>query len=185
MKNRSPTIFIYMQGIYKIINIDTGKYYVGSSKTIVKRWGEHRLDLTRKVHDNEHLQSAWNLYGESKFKFVVVEQLPNITYSELLANEQRHLDAAKLEKSMVYNMKFTAAGWDWSDGKLLESLPRGARHKDYCADIFNFININTLEKFSGTRCELYTKHNFQHLKHHVRALVNGKRKSVMGWILDK
>ena len=173
-----------MRGIYKIINEVNGNYYVGSSKTIVQRWGEHKLDLMRKVHDNKHLQSAWDMYGPDKFKFVVVEEVEHPEYSELLVVEQRYLDIAKSEQSKVYNMKFTAVGgWNWGDPRLRDSLPRGKYHRDYCPDVYTFKNEKTGETFVGTRCDLYTKYGFPTLKCHVRALVRGKRKSVMGWKL--
>lgn len=173
-----------MRGIYKIINETTGKYYVGSSINIHKRWKKHRKMLRGKCHDNNHLQRAWLKYGQESFKFVIAEEVPESM--SLTDVEQKYLDIARSEKSKTYNMKFACVGWDWESNreKLLESLPRGPRHKDYCPDIYTFKNLNTNELFTGTRCDFYTKYGFTNLKHHVKALVLGKRKSVKGWVIE-
>ena len=47
-------------GIYKIINKVNGKYYVGSSLNINKRWSVHKSALSKNKHHNDHLQNAWN-----------------------------------------------------------------------------------------------------------------------------
>lgn len=97
-----------ISGIYKIVNKVNGKYYVGSSNDVCGkfgRWYEHRQELNKNVHTNDHLQNAWNKYGESNFEFMLVEQCD---VSNLLIIEQHYLDIAKLEKAMVYNISFLA-----------------------------------------------------------------------------
>ena len=60
-------------GIYIIINTKNGKRYVGSSINIRKRLWEHRANLRHNHHDNQHLQNAWNKYGEQSFEYSVLE----------------------------------------------------------------------------------------------------------------
>jgi group I intron endonuclease len=62
-------------GIYKIINKIDGKYYVGRSSNIKKRWRSHRNLLRQNKHSNCHLQRAWNRDGESSFDFILVEEV--------------------------------------------------------------------------------------------------------------
>ena len=62
-----------MTGIYCIENIHNGKRYIGQSVDIKKRWVQHKQKLNHNAHYNEHLQSAWNLYGKDAFNFYVVE----------------------------------------------------------------------------------------------------------------
>lgn len=62
-----------MTGIYCIENQTNGKKYVGQAVNIEKRWRQHRNKLINGTHYNEHLQRAWNLYGESSFSFYVLE----------------------------------------------------------------------------------------------------------------
>lgn len=59
-------------GIYQITNIVTGDYYLGSAVNIRKRMCKHRWQLTNNTHGNEHLQRAWNKYGEEAFEFTVL-----------------------------------------------------------------------------------------------------------------
>lgn len=77
-------------GIYQIRNIINGKVYIGSSINISKRIWEHRNTLKKNIHHNEHLQKAWNKYGEENFKFETIEIVFNC--NNLLKREQDYLD---------------------------------------------------------------------------------------------
>lgn len=61
-------------GIYQIINMINGKFYVGSSKDILGRWRNHKKSLNDGVHGNAHLQNAWDKYGGENFKFEIIEE---------------------------------------------------------------------------------------------------------------
>lgn len=50
-----------ISGVYKIVNRVNGKYYVGSSNHILKRWTRHKNDLDNNKHRNIHLQRGWKL----------------------------------------------------------------------------------------------------------------------------
>lgn len=99
-------------GIYKIINTVDGKYYVGSSKNIQKRWDEHRRELRLNKHPNDFLQNAWNKHGESNFDFKIIELVKN---EELLLVEQKYLDIVKVESEMSYNLNYDARGGELSE----------------------------------------------------------------------
>jgi hypothetical protein len=60
-------------GIYDIVNIANGKHYIGQSVHIERRLRHHRRYLKKGSHINQHLQNAWNLYGESTFDFNIAE----------------------------------------------------------------------------------------------------------------
>lgn len=64
------------QVIYKIINLVNDKFYVGSTTNKKVRFREHRKQLRGNRHHCKHLQASWNKYGEQKFSFVVVEEVP-------------------------------------------------------------------------------------------------------------
>lgn len=51
-----------MVAVYKIYNKINGKFYIGSSIDLGERWKSHIDELNRNVHDNFHLQNAWNKY---------------------------------------------------------------------------------------------------------------------------
>jgi group I intron endonuclease len=92
-------------GIYKITNKVNGKFYVGSSANISKRWWEHRTSLIKNKHVNVHLQSSWNLHGENSFAFVLVEEVDkDTTDEELKQKEQVYLDECWDGGVNCYNM---------------------------------------------------------------------------------
>lgn len=68
MRKRGPI------GVYAIKNIVNNKLYIGASVDIYNRLCDHKVALKKNIHINIHLQSAYNLYGKSKFKFEVLEE---------------------------------------------------------------------------------------------------------------
>jgi group I intron endonuclease len=76
-------------GVYKITNIITKEFYIGSSKRLdYRRWG-HLHKLRKNKHKNRHLQDSYNQYGEQAFKFEILE----ITNENVLKQkEQYYLD---------------------------------------------------------------------------------------------
>jgi len=59
-------------GVYKITNIITGDFYIGSADNICYRVYTHKKMLSYGNHHNRHLQYAWNKYGAGAFEFSVV-----------------------------------------------------------------------------------------------------------------
>ena len=66
-----------VSGIYCIENIVNHKTYIGSSKNIYQRLLKHFALLRHNKHENAHLQSAWNKYGEKSFQWFVIEYCDN------------------------------------------------------------------------------------------------------------
>lgn len=56
-------------GIYIIINKINNKVYIGQSKNLEKRKQQHFKKLKQNKHHNDHLQKAYNKYGENNFLF--------------------------------------------------------------------------------------------------------------------
>lgn len=50
------------------------KVYIGQSKDIHNRWIRHKSELNNNKHINNHLQNAWNKYGEDCFLFIILEE---------------------------------------------------------------------------------------------------------------
>jgi group I intron endonuclease len=84
-------------GIYEIRNVVTNDAYVGSTINRDNRWLEHRCELNGNYHHNQHLQNAWNKYGERSFLFNWLEDTPQ---DLLLMREQAYLDSGVF----VYNI---------------------------------------------------------------------------------
>lgn len=60
-------------GIYKIENTINHKIYIGQSNDIETRWTHHKWELNNHKHGNDHLQKAWDKFGEENFIFEIVE----------------------------------------------------------------------------------------------------------------
>ena len=70
-------------GIYMILNKINNKVYIGQSIDIYKRWTGHRKSLRDNIHDNKHLQSSWNKYGEDNFEFIILCECEREKLNEL------------------------------------------------------------------------------------------------------
>lgn len=80
-----------VSGIYRILNTQNGKCYIGSAKNHIRRLKQHRNALDQNKHNNKKLQRAWLKYGESAFVFELVELVGDV--SKLLVREQHWIDA--------------------------------------------------------------------------------------------
>jgi group I intron endonuclease len=135
------------QVIYKIINLVNDKFYVGSTVNKKVRFREHRKQLRGNRHHCKHLQAAWNKYGEVKFDFVVVEEVPD--QASLHEAEDRWL-REHFGKPYCYNSG-SAAVAPW----------RGV----YGADHFNFgraMAEGQKDKISTSLKEFYAEDYFNH-----------------------
>lgn len=88
-------------GIYMIINTKNGKRYVGSSINIKKRLWEHRSTLRHNHHDNQHLQNAWNKYGEQAFEYSILEVC---SQKERFSREQFYVDTLHPEYNICIDV---------------------------------------------------------------------------------
>ncbi len=77
-------------GVYKIVNKVNGKVYVGSAVNLKQRKYVHLSALRRGAHHSQHLQKAFNKYGEESFNFIVLEIVPE--QSKLIEREQYFMD---------------------------------------------------------------------------------------------
>lgn len=93
-------------GVYKITHVASECVYVGSSVNIQRRLKEHRHQLANNLHGNQHLQKAWNKYGEGEFCFSILEDVADL--STLLAREQFWMGHLKSSCRPNYNMLPTA-----------------------------------------------------------------------------
>jgi group I intron endonuclease len=63
-----------ISGIYCIENLIDGKKYIGQTNDMARRKQEHLSHLKCGTHNNQHLQSAWNIYGKDNFVLYVIEE---------------------------------------------------------------------------------------------------------------
>lgn len=95
-----------ISGIYKIVNLKNGKFYLGSSKNIKRRWSIHKSSLKHNKHHCTYLQRSWNKHGGQNFTFEVIKEMPGATEPELL-NEEAKLT---LELQPQYNIGSVGGG---------------------------------------------------------------------------
>lgn len=94
-------------GVYEWANLVNGKVYVGSAaRSFAERRDVHISTLRRGEHRNNHLQNAWNLYGEQAFEFKVLEGCP----TELcIEREQFWIDFYhEIDPGRLYNIALVA-----------------------------------------------------------------------------
>ena len=114
-----------MIGIYKITNIINNKVYVGQSVELEERKREHFRCLRKGIHDNIYLQNAFNKYGESCFKFEIIEFVEDNT-SLLTQREQYWIDYyGGYQSSTTYNLK--EAGFHGHDSEELRLIKSRAQ----------------------------------------------------------
>lgn len=104
-----------MIGVYQIVCIPTGRFYVGSSDDIPKRKRRHLRDLRRGKHHNAFLQRVYNKYGEASltWKCKLVE-----TREQAIELEQHYL------YSHMHNPKCMNIGIHASGGDNLSRNPK-------------------------------------------------------------
>ena len=119
----------HRSGIYEIRNDLTGKVYIGSAKRFNFRWNTHRSFLRKGTHHSQHLQAAWNKYGESAFSFnkLVICSIDNlIMYEQIMIDG--HKSADRLHGYNARPIAESVLGFRHSvDSKLKMSLSQTGR----------------------------------------------------------
>lgn len=112
-----------MKCVYGIINIKNGKKYIGSTINFSRRKKEHLTMLRNNWHHSPYLQHAWNKYGETCFKFIILEKLKS--EQDCYIEEQKYLDEYKtFLRNYGYNMSEFAAHNNYQTGKPVYQLSR-------------------------------------------------------------
>lgn len=104
MENNQPVI-----GVYKITNTLSGRYYIGYSTNIKRRFTVHRNKLKQDYHDNIFLQRAYNLDGEDKFIYDILHICD--TEEEAKEIELQYLTDLSI-REYLYNLNFNNSGGD-------------------------------------------------------------------------
>lgn len=120
-----------MQGIYRIDG-PKGCVYIGSAKNIKRRWYEHKWRLKKNIHHSPKLQSAWNKYGESVFKFSVIEYVLSVDDLDRIEQIWLNILFTSLDNTEIYN------GYRYSNS------PRGIPKSDA-------FKLNQSQKMRGRR----------------------------------
>lgn len=68
--------------VYRIENVVSKKYYIGSSGNLYERWRKHKNKLRAGTHPNPHIQGSWDKHGERCFVFSIVGEFEDIADME-------------------------------------------------------------------------------------------------------
>ena len=136
-----------ISGIYEIVNMKTGRRYIGSTARLSIRFLQHRSKLRKGTHDNPSLQNAWNKYGEGSFVIDVLERCPK---SFDVLNEREIYWINKLD-ALARGRGFNIATGG-SNGYSLGGMPEGER-----AAILEKIAAKTRGRKTGKRAHNYGK----------------------------
>ena len=96
-------------GVYKITNNITGKYYIGYSKNINKRFYEHKKTLKNGKHQNIILQRSYDKYTLDAFTFETIHIFDNI--EDAKNKELEYLQNLEI-RSILYNINYNNSGGD-------------------------------------------------------------------------
>lgn len=80
-----------MTGVYTILNLVTGRCYVGSSVNVPSRWHTHLSGLRKGAHHCAALQADWIQYGSKAFTWSLVQECE--TRDEAILGEQSVIDS--------------------------------------------------------------------------------------------
>lgn len=96
-------------GVYRILNIKTNEFYIGSSKNVVTRFRQHVTSMRGNYSHCSTLQKVFNKYGEESLIFQV-----------LLTCNEKYI--RYYEQSLIYELNprynrcynITSKGLEWS-----------------------------------------------------------------------
>ena len=164
-------------GIYAITHCDSGKFYIGSTVHIKKRWAFHRKQLRDGAHHSPKLQHAWNKYGAGAFEFSVLILCDR---TQLLSYEQIALD----EFSPAYNICKVAGSplgtKRTAEQKALMSKQRAGRphHAEWNANISSSLKGKTKSpqhRVSMSKAQTGKKHSPARIAAMISATTGLKR----------
>lgn len=141
-----------ISGIYKIENQVNHNVYIGQSTNILYRWYWHKDKLRTQKHYNEHLQKAWNKYGENNFKFSILETCK----SEELNEREMYWDIFYRKDHTLYNIRSTG-----------DQKPMSQEHRDK-------IGKSLKGKYVGEKNSMYGKHHTEEYKRQMSKKMSGK-----------
>ena len=93
-----------ISAVYKITNVITGDFYIGSSKNVKSRWACHKCLSVWNRYSNSQMYLDMKNYGIDKFELEILEE---VEAEQLKETEQKFIETLK----PTYNRN-RADGWD-------------------------------------------------------------------------
>ena len=108
-----------MSSIYKVSITNTGGFYIGSTKNIIKRMSQHKMMLIKNEHHCKKLQNDFNVFGLDSFSFDVL--LGDIPEDKARAIEYVYIQSEQ-NNPLCYNVFIEAAPPELVKNKISASL---------------------------------------------------------------
>ena len=64
-----------ISAVYKIINVITGDFYIGSSKDVKRRWMQHKRPSVWNERQNNPMYLDMKRYGIDKFELQILSEV--------------------------------------------------------------------------------------------------------------
>ena len=177
-------------GIYMILNKANNKVYIGQSINLDSRMDGHLRELRKGTHINNHLQGAFNKYGESNFEFIILCKEP---FEQLNTLEQYYiLNFESYDERFGYNHNYGGKNGRVPQEvreKISESLKGdknpfyGKTHNEKTKRILREVNIGENNPAYGRIKEkhpMYGKHHTEEAKEKMRQKLKGSHYQKVG-----
>lgn len=163
-----------MRYIYYIKNKKNNKYYIGLTNNYKRRKKRHFSDLRNNRHDNCHLQSAFNKYGENNFEFKVIYE-ENCTIEHISEMEKMFIakynsfkDGYNMNKGGFDNNGFVSKFSKEDVFNILAVLQNINLAGEVLAEIYNTTGTTISRINKGETCGEYKK-EFDSLSEDIRS----------------
>lgn len=151
-------------GIYKIVNLQNNKFYIGSTINFKRRKSEHFNHLSKQIHKNDYLQNSYNKYGKENFQFIIIEYCDR---EFLTKREQYYLDILKPNYNLTTSVIGTIGYTHTKENKNLMSKIKKEQYKNglqvwnknkkWDDNTKNKISKSLKGKYAGAKHSMYGK----------------------------
>ena len=164
-------------GIYKIVNIINGKFYIGSTKNIKERCAEHFNRLKNNSHHSVKFQNDYDIYGRDAFVCEVIEEIPY----EGGANREKMYER---EQYWIDKLDAKNKGYNIADSKFGDALTHHPLRENIIERITNTARKNISEMTPEERKEkwgqngalngMYGRHRTDEERKHLSEVNKGR-----------
>ena len=107
-------------GIYKILNHNNNKFYIGSASNFLTRYKQHLSALKNNRHYNNILQRSYNKHGKEAYVFIILEVTTGKSKEERLVAEGIYLKKYYDHGNACYNLTCNTHSREGSNSKTPE-----------------------------------------------------------------
>lgn len=175
--------------IYKIVNTETEKIYIGSAKDIGVRLDRHFSLLENEKHYNSYLQAAWNKYGSDCFEVDIIED--GVEIENLRSVEQEYIDEIEPFDENGYNLARNANGGDtltnhpdydeimkkWSEAHM------GEKNWKYGTTVPEKTKRKISESLKGKNNPMYNQKHDEETRKKMKKAAEGRY--TLEWFIDR